>query len=539
MARKPRPVKIWNSYDEFGLINGLGVWSDDGQTLEYVRYPGETNKQLAARAKESRKNLGNSTMQGVVNNISRDLGISISGGGNLPWYNTRTRKIFHLSEKPYAGPSGVRVFVSVSGGWSAENEVVPQIRASGYALASSGFILWNQPDIIPNNIPSGLAGSQAWFTNQGIGDLYDAKIKYGDYTQILEFIGTSIPDTNDDVRVDYLVQTGLDTFGTAVTNTRSDFGHPDDPTDETFQGFKSALPTGVAAYNSYLSGHVAILPLNDLDNITISGSYYDSTGHGKDKLIELKKIVDDTYPLAWGRFHYDTGRWDQLNRASIGVVPAFHDEALPTVDIEAVIVDGSKYGTDLDVADIFISASGIRDPWYPMFQTGEFYKGNRRYYMFAKQQHEIVSLTTIGSIQSGVLTATGDDRPSELQVIVAQTSGKFFNDSELPDNPYIKELYEHTNPPENIFYRAPFIDLGGGLDPSGINYGGGSGFYYDYDTGNIFTSGVTAGNIVVVWDHKDVITSGIFVLFSGGFGFTTPDLNPLNDPDNKIYVIGN
>jgi len=201
MAKKPRPVKIWNQMDEFGLINGLGHFSDNGKTLEYVRYPGETNKQLKARTQEAGKYRGNSTLQGMVNNISRDLGVSVSGRVTLPWYNTQTKTIFNLSEPPYPGPSGIKVYVSPSSSWSEDNLVLPQVRASGFADATSGWIVWNQPDIDPTSIPNGLPGSSGWHANNNLAGLYDEKIRFGDYTQILEFIGPSVPPNGHFVRV--------------------------------------------------------------------------------------------------------------------------------------------------------------------------------------------------------------------------------------------------------------------------------------------------------------------------------------------------
>ena len=82
MAIKPTKINIWNAFDEFGILAGLAHWSEDGKTLTNVRYPGETNKLLKDRIITANKYRGNSTIQGLINNISRDLSISVSGTAN-------------------------------------------------------------------------------------------------------------------------------------------------------------------------------------------------------------------------------------------------------------------------------------------------------------------------------------------------------------------------------------------------------------------------------------------------------------------------
>lgn len=530
---KLRPVKIWNAFDEFGLLNGLGHWSADGQSLEYIRYPGETNKQLRARTKEAALYKGNATIQGMINNISRDLGISASGAGLLPRYNSETKTIYYLSEKPYPGPSGIRVYASNSGTWSSADEITPQVRTSGYASAVTGWIVWNLPDYDPKNIPDGLPGSSGWYSAMGISG-YSNTVKYGEYTQVLEFISGSIPDTNYRVRVDYQVQTGTNKFGAPVLNWRSDFSHSGDLTDTRFVAKYSDLPTVSGDYQTFISGHVAVYSAMDLISSPISGYYYYDTGKARDRLIKLKYAIDENYPLTWGRFKYDIGRWDQLERASIGNIPSFHDSALPTTNMD--IYNGSKYGVDLDVVDIYMTASGARDAWYPVFEPGEFYISNNRYYMFAKLTSENLTLTALGNnLYSGQLTTAAGDRPLEFDMLAACTSGIYYDTAPTG---YIRRIHEFTSPASGIYYRTGYVDTGSGIVPASINYGsGGVGFYYDHDTGDVFASGINPTGFVLFWEHRDVATSGLYVTFSGGYGMTAPDLNPLSNPEDKVYYL--
>lgn len=541
MARKPTPVKIWNQWDDFGLLNGLGHWSEDGKTLEYVRYPGENNKQLRDRLKQSRKYPGNSTVQGMLNNISRDLGISVSGAELLPRYNTQTKTIFHLSEAPYPGASGVRVYVSASGDWASTDEVLPQVRASGYADAVSGWIVWNLPDSDPGNIPAGLPGSEEWYNNHNQADLYSSGVQYGEYTRILEFIGTSVPDTDDRIKVDYVVKTSENELGSDVLNWRSDFSDPDNPDDERFVGLKSELPS--VGYSSFVSGHVAIYSAIDLINSPVSGYFYDGQGRATSRLLQLKKVIDDEYPLTWGKFKLDIGRWDQLEMASIGNIPSFHSEDLPSADLNITHTNGSRYGVDLDMVGVELTGENARDAWYPKFEAGEFYIDNNRFYLFAKMRSEHVALSHLGNnIYSGVISASGTDMPAEFDMIVGMTSGQFYNDAtyySVPSNPYIKQIHEYSNPNQYIFHRTPYVDTGSGVVPSLLDYDNGQGFYYDYDNGNIYASGAAmASGMMLVWEDSTVDSSGLFLSFSGGYGFASPNLNPLANPFDKVFFFG-
>jgi hypothetical protein len=65
IVSSPEPYNIWNSFDEFGLLLGL------------PRIPAETNAEYKTRLLDVYKNPANSTYQGLMNGISRELGIPI------------------------------------------------------------------------------------------------------------------------------------------------------------------------------------------------------------------------------------------------------------------------------------------------------------------------------------------------------------------------------------------------------------------------------------------------------------------------------
>lgn len=536
MSTQLQPVKVWNQFDEFGLLAGLAHWSEDGKTLEYVRYPGETNKFLKDRILTANKYRGNGTIQGMLNNISRDLSISTSGTYDLPIYNNITKKFFYLSDSPYPGPSGIRVYVSPSGNWSSVDEVGPQVRASGYTEATSGWIVWNLSDFNPSLIPSGLPGSSGWYNDRGILDQYPSGIQYGQYTQVLEFISGSIPNTGDKIRIDYQIQTGVDLYGQLILDWRSDFSNIDDINDLRFVGKKTEYPSTSLDYNTFKSGHISIFTLDQLTDPTISGVFFETTGKPTAKLVDLSKRVNDEFPLYWNKFRYDIGRWDQLDMAAAGSVPAFHDETI--VDLSGCsIKGGSKYGVDLDCVELRPAASGTRSPWYPVFVPGEFYIGNERFYMFGKQQYQILTLTDIGGgILSGNLTGSG--LPIRLGMIGAYSSGRFFDEASgaLPNNPYFKRLHDFTNVISGVYYRSPYVDYSSMFNKSNLDFNG-SNFYYDYNTGSVYASDINPTGFVVAWEDPGVYSSGALIVYSGGYQLTTFDFNPLTDPFDKILYL--
>lgn len=534
--RIPTKTPIWNMWDEFALLVGNGRWSNDKKSLEYVRYPGEDNKQLRDRTRETTKNQGDSSQQGLINTISKDLGVSVSGGGLLPWYNSVTKSIFYLSEKPWPGPSGVRVYVSSSGTWTSSDESLPRVRASGYASSVSGWILWNLADIDPEIIPSGLPGSRLWWINQGDPSGYSSSITWGENSTILEFIGSSIPETGDRVRVDYLVQTENDDYGRAVLNWRSDFSHPDNPLDTRFVGLKSDIPTDEASFNAFMSGHVGVWDLANIAATPLSGTFYDSDGRATSKLsTEIKDLITTEFPLTWGKFTLDKARWDQLRNSSIGVIPSFHDDPFPS---GSTIYGGVRDGIDLDIVDVYQTGTSANDPWYPMVAPGEFYIGKNRFYLFGRMMIEKVALTASGSVLSGQITASGDDMPSQFDMILGASGAFLYNNSNYPSgNPYICQLPSFHNPMSGLMYREPFLNFGSGAHPSGLPFNC-YNFYYDYETGTIWTSGVATDDFYLIWEHRDVAVSGILVTVSGwNSWFDPPNMNPYTDPNNKILYV--
>ena len=537
MGTVPQQIPVWNQFDEFGLLTGLGHWSDDKKTLTYVRYPGETNKQLKQRTLTNSANPGNGTLQGMLNNITRDLSISLSGTYNLPIYNTVTKNFFYLSQKPYPSASGVNVFVSTSGSWSSANQVFPQVRASGYPTATSGWIVWNIPDFDPSTIPAGLPGSSGWFNTLGISGQFIPGIQEGEYLQVLEFIGSSIPDTGDRIRVDYQIQTGIDIYGQVTLDWRTDFSHPDNPLDLTFVGSKSDYPTNSGDYTTFKSGNVSIFTLDQLSDPTISGVFYDSLGKPTSKLIEIAKLVNTDYPLYWNNFSYDIGRWGQLDQASVGSIPSFHDEGI-TNGSGFTIKGGSKYGIDLNCVQLTSANFNARSPWYPLLVPGEFYVGSQRYYLFGSMQYVNLNLSTVSGILSGNINIplASSIFPLNLGLISAYSSGRFYTDSNLPNNPYIKRLHAYVNPLSGVYYRSPLVNYSGGYDLKLMMFDG-NNFYFDYSTGNIYASGINPTGFILTWEHPDVYGSGLLVTYSGGYGLSAFDFNPLTDPFDKVLYL--
>jgi hypothetical protein len=62
----PEKYNVWNSFDEIGLLLGL------------QRNPGEKNKSYRARLLDVNVNQANATHDGLINGISRELGIASS-----------------------------------------------------------------------------------------------------------------------------------------------------------------------------------------------------------------------------------------------------------------------------------------------------------------------------------------------------------------------------------------------------------------------------------------------------------------------------
>lgn len=509
MGLKPTKIKVFNQFDEFGLLAGLGHWINDGKVLDYVRYPGETNAELKQRTLTANKYRGNATLQGMVNNISRDLSI----GSNYPIYNIETKNIFYLSEKPYPSASGVKVYVN-------DSLIEPQVRASGYANAVSGWIVWNQADYNPALMISGTPM------------LSDGNIEVGEYTQILEFIGSSIPDTDDKIKVEYEVQTGFDLTGQPVLNWRSDFSNIDDPTDLTFIGKKSEFPANSGDYNTFKTSHISIFTLDNLKHPSISGVFYDTDGKPTETFINIANRVNKEYPLYWDQFKYDIGRWGQLDEAAVGSIPSFHDESIIS---GCVIKGGSNYGIDLDCVSIKKTGDNPRDPWYPLLAPGEFYIGDENFYLFGDMKYYKLDLTPIGG---GILSGNipyDVNNPIRLNTITAYSSGIFFDEASgvLPNNPYFKRIHNFNNPISGVYYRTPYISH------TNISYVSmqfdGYNFYYDYDNRIIYASGVNPSGFVLAWDNLS--SSGNLVLYSGGYSLNTIDFNPLNNPFDKAFYI--
>ena len=80
---EPEPYTVWNAFDEFGLLVSLD------------RLTGEKNKAYKKRILDVYENPGDSTYQGLINSVSRELGIAASG--------VTVERLSDLADITYAG----------------------------------------------------------------------------------------------------------------------------------------------------------------------------------------------------------------------------------------------------------------------------------------------------------------------------------------------------------------------------------------------------------------------------------------------------
>ena len=505
-----KTIQISNQFDEMALSVGLGQWSEDGKKLLYVRYPGETNKQLRDRAREAGEYTSNSTKQGLINNLSRDL--------LLERYNCYDKTIFHLTQDPWTDPTGVHVYVSGVSTSNLWQEWLPQVRASGYTDNTSGWILWNLPDTTT-----------------------DHETQWGQYTRILEFIGTSLPTSGDAVRIRYPVKTGEDDLGRPIIATFEDFDNPSILLeDKMFQGEDDHAPSGVADYLSWVSGRICVYSLEDLGKTPASSQYYTSEGVATDRLKELKRIVEDEYPTSWGRFKWDTMRWDALDDMSDGVLPSLHDSATKSPDTpppneSGWYLGGVRYGPDLYCDGTEIVGSGSSQKWYPKLYPGEFYIGTSSFYLFEKENSAYVTLGYAGEgLYSGTFsTSTGPQRMEPLSVQVSGYGGAYLPDdktgSSLGEVSGIVEMFAYVNDTSGEIYRQ-IPDMSGKTPHYNSNTYASGFFTYDYDNGILQGSGL-GPDVQLFWEDPNA--SGAARVVSG----VNLDICPLANDEDRIYFI--
>lgn len=481
---KQKKLPVWNSFDEFGLLVGLGHWTENGRELKYVRYPGETNSQLKERILKVYKNKSNSTYQGMVNSLSRDFLTSE--------YNIVTQYHYFLTEEPYAQASGIKVFSSGNGTWS---QLSPQIRASGYPTATSGWIVWNYPDNENN---------------------------YGRYTQILEFIGTSLPDNNVPIKIEYQILDNYDENGKPVLQWLTDKDESSTEQDDyRFRIKKSVTPEP--------SSQIVIHRLNSLATDPFSGTWYTNEGAASSKLKEVANYLNKKHPVEWGNIPWDTMTWENSANLSQGVLPTLFDAELP-IDQSGHLesdkfIGGIGEGPNLYMIEIVkeedSSNSGVYSKWYPRIYPGKFYISNTGYYLFENKQIDYMHLTN----NSGSLNFT--DNPNYENLIIIGTSGYIGMSGD-----YMSELYRYPYGSGQDFNSTGIYRRVYNIKEKIDSIPSFSDNQYYINMENYFISGVSlANNIQVVWEHPD--SSGLGKILSG------IDLNPYNqNRENGILFVG-
>lgn len=483
---KQQKLPVWNSFDEFGLMVGLGHWTNDGKELRYVRYPGETNYELRERILNTYRHKCNATYQGLINSLSKDF--------LTPRYNTITQYYYTLTEEPYAQLSGIHVYTSGNTGWA---ELYPQVRASGYAATTSGWIVWNYPDVTGH---------------------------YGQYTQILEILPSSLPVNDTPIKIEYQVLDYYDEKGVPTLYWKTDIDKQNikDDDEYLYRVKKATVPDP--------SSQIVIHRLNSLATDGFSGVWYTTEGAATSKLKEVANYFNKRYPVEWGQIPWDTLTWENNANISQGTLPTLFDAELPvdqSGNIESgVFMGGVAQGDSLYLVDIVKEESGARSGalayWYPRIYPGTFYVSNTGYYLFECKQSGLMTLTS----NSGTLSFTNNPEHESMLIVGesgnAGLTGVYF--SELYRHPYGSGVKFGTA--TGIFRRQ--YDLYSKINKAHSYV---SGEYY-IDMNTYFISGVDLPTrINLVWEHPDA--SGLGKIYSGY------DLNPfMNDRESNILFIG-
>lgn len=211
-----------------------------------VVLPTDTNRDLHAKLVNLWNHFENTTRQGVLNSICNTLGYDT--------YNTITRRVYTLSEKPSHNSEFI---VSV------DNVVQTQIDESEYSTATEGYIVWLDYD--------------------------------GGYTRILEFIDpptytrreVSRKHYGQFVQVAYQYEYWDEDEGIYITRDIVDKCAPYDPNDESFMGY---YPETV--------GDVGVYVLND--PIWLENNMKDDRSRPTSTLWGIFQEVDRLVPTTWG-----------------------------------------------------------------------------------------------------------------------------------------------------------------------------------------------------------------------------------------------
>jgi len=267
---------LWNHFDDLGALIGM------------KRQIGEQNREFRLRILDAYQHPGNSTHQGMVNAISRDLA--------YPVYNVIDRTIFLLDEQPR---SDRLVQVTVDGvvqtpqlidtfplptGWLAPVDVTPaaDLAFDADPAPTEGWILWKDSE--------------------------------GSYTRVLEFVNA--PPSESSVQITYY----FDVDGHIHQRTNREFTvleqDPIYDVEGRFTGFRSYVPS---------SGDIHVNALNNPDFRDLpANGLKDSKGRATALLIAIADRINAESPLLWNEFLWDETYWDSASKEISG------EEALPT-----------------------------------------------------------------------------------------------------------------------------------------------------------------------------------------------------------------
>lgn len=267
MARLQEVHQIFNELDEFGLLVGT------------ERLPSEDNASYRERLLGFRKLQPSSTVQGLINAISKELG--------LEEYNVIDKHYFWLEHTPDVAYS---VTVKVDGaevtgqrydvwplpyGWSD----IPA--ATGiYETSNDGWVLWRQPD--------------------------------GSYSRLLELI--DIP-AGDYISVEYTYRVDEDTYTTTDKDESLDRVDPLYGLDGYWKIYRAETPnpTSQVTVNELTnSTYLASLMVNDLP------SPYAKT---------IITYIKEASPIGWGDFTWDEAYW-QDDFDTFETLPSLFDASM-------------------------------------------------------------------------------------------------------------------------------------------------------------------------------------------------------------------
>jgi len=490
---KPIRKNLWTNLDAIGLLNGLGIWDTQYKTLQYVRRPIDNNLDLRDRIIRSHNNPPGTTLQGLVNGLSNELG--------LEPYSLKTKKTFYLSYQPtpIGTPNEQDIFAyyNISGVWY---ELLPQVWSENYYDAKSnnyGFIVWQ------NDRYQNIEG-----------------LKNFEYSNIVEILQSDIP-SNTEFKFIYSLKL-LDEDNNITIHNYTDINNPNDSKDDRFTYY---LPETPNKENQIIAYTLNSIPSNFRSN------YYNDLGEAKDFIFTVRDHINTKYKHKWNDLRDSTCVWDIHLGYGSGHIPHFYDAVTPPIESE---VDGYRYTSEsfnggiesysesLYVSDIEISSdSNNREHWYPRVYPGKFYVNGIPYYLFENPQ-------TINLTFNDGSCAIPTSLERYYHVILVNSG--FYNDSySNPDSIIDGKIYEDYNYPVgyngnniygNIYRKKSYIPNITNLDDVSIGE-----YMIDYENSIIYAqSDSEVWNATLIYDAIS-IPSGTIIEY---------DLNPLNDQNISL-----